>query len=458
MANTSIVKLADLEVTKRIDPEYYDPFYIKIENQLWKTGMCKAWKELDGSFVTGPFGSEFNVENYVNEGPYRYIRGKDVKDFFLLENDNVYLPKKDFERMQKHALKKGDVLISVVGTIGNSIVVDEQDTPSIFSCKSTAFRSETINPFYLISYLHSKFGKSLLIRRVRGTVQTGLNIDDLKAIPIFSAPSTIQEQVGKIVIQARTLLRTSRDLYKQAINALLLELGQTDLNLKQQLYFTADLSNVLRNKKMDSEYFQPAHVKLERHLINKLGSKPIGQIDYIDVITGQYFDIYVDKTEGRPYIRGTDLSNGTVELKSLVYISPKIQIESKKAKEGDVVITRVGSIGLSGVIPSECSGGTISDNLIRLRFDRKYLEPYYVGLYLDSPIGQSLMIRNSRGSVQQRLNQETLKEVVIPELDKDIQKKLAALVIKSHSKRTEANVMLSKAKETVETYIENKLT
>lgn len=42
--------------------------------------------------------------------------------------------------------------------------------------------------FYLLSYLNSKYGRSLLLRKERGAIQKGLNLDDLKSldIPLFS--------------------------------------------------------------------------------------------------------------------------------------------------------------------------------------------------------------------------------------------------------------------------------
>ncbi|ROL55687.1 hypothetical protein D9V84_11000 [Bacteroidetes/Chlorobi group bacterium Naka2016] len=156
-----------------------------------------------------------------------------------------------------------------------------------------------------------------------------------------------------------------------------------------------------------------------------------------------------------PYIRGTDLKNGTIDIDNLVYIAPENQIASKKAKEGDVVVTRVGTIGLSARIPKECEGGTISDNLIRLRFDQQKLNSYYLALFLGCHLGVNLMIRNSRGSVQQRLNQETLKEVIVPVLPLPTQQKIASLVQQSHEARKKAKELLEVAKKAVEIAIEN---
>ena len=448
MAVVSVVKLSELEGAKRIDAEYYQPEYLKLESFIKQTKSYKLWGNIEGHFITGPFGSEFKVENYVTDSPYRYVRGRDVKEFFLLDDENVYIPKKDFERLKKYSLQEGYILISVVGTLGNTAIVDKDVPPAIFSCKSTAYIAEGINPFYLIAYLNCRYGKDLLKRRVRGAVQTGLNIDDLKYLPIYLPDKKVQGKVAQLVNESKLFYDKSKSLYTQAENLLLEDLGLKDFKPKYELFYTANLSQAFGVHRVDAEYFQPMYEEIEEHLTKNFETLPIKKIRYIDVTTGQYTENYVSKEEGKPYIRGTDISNGTINTDSLLYISPEDQIESKKAKEGDVVVTRVGTIGLSARIPKECEGGTISDNLIRIRiFDEGKLNSYYLALYLGSSIGVSLMIKNSRGSVQQRLNQETLKEVIIPLLPSETQQKIAELVKQSHKTRRGAKELLEEAKE-----------
>src|SRR5918994_6325490 len=130
---------------RRLDAEYYKPTYLAldklIERQKWRT-----WGQLGGHFVVGPFGSAFNVENFVQESPYRYVRGKDIKPFFLQDNDNVYIASEHFDGLSQYHLQSGDLLISVVGTLGNVCIVPTEAIPAIFSCKSTAYRCSRINP------------------------------------------------------------------------------------------------------------------------------------------------------------------------------------------------------------------------------------------------------------------------------------------------------------------------
>lgn len=61
MTTYSIVQKSQLEGAHRIDAEYFQPEYTKLEQALIMSNLYKKWSELEGKFITGPFGSEFNV-------------------------------------------------------------------------------------------------------------------------------------------------------------------------------------------------------------------------------------------------------------------------------------------------------------------------------------------------------------------------------------------------------------
>jgi len=260
-----------------LDAEYYQQVYLEIESKIVETGAYIPWGYIGGQFVTGPFGSEFIVENYIEEGPYRYVRGQDVKEFFLVDTDNVYIPEDDYRRLSKYALAEGDILISVVGTLGNTAVVDKAVPPAIFNCKSILFRSTTINPFYLIAYLNYRFGRTLLQRKVRGAVQTGLNIDDLRSLHIFIAESPLQDHIGNLVLNAKEHYDKSKSLYSQAENLLLEELGLKNFQPKYELSYTTSLSKAFGAHRVDAEYFQPRY----EALINGIKRFQVGSLSQL---------------------------------------------------------------------------------------------------------------------------------------------------------------------------------
>lgn len=250
MAVWSITNVKEINKSHRIDSEYFQPFYLEAEEKVL-TAQNKKLGQI-GQFLIGPFGSAFHVSNYDSTSPYRYIRGKDVKPFSLLDEDSVFMPEKDFKRLEKYAVMPEDLLISVVGTLGNVAIVPS-NVKGIFSCKSTVFRNSTVDPFYLLAYFNSTYGRNCLLRRQRGAIQTGLNKDDLKTIPIPIFEDEIA--IGSLVRESLCKQNESTQLYTQAQKLLEGELGFNNLILKKQKHYKSSFSEIVRSKRFDSEFF-----------------------------------------------------------------------------------------------------------------------------------------------------------------------------------------------------------
>ncbi|MDD2666649.1 MAG: restriction endonuclease subunit S [Methanocellales archaeon] len=461
MAIASVVKLSELELQNRIDPEFYSPEYMDIMDNLRQLECLRIGKCCFVTSGSTPPERDPDLKNgiillktvNIREG---YIDINSEEPFFIDENLD--------EKLKSSRLQPNDVLINIVGAthdvIGRVALVPEDFPRANITQAMSLIRLRTPDflPEYIFAFLYSKYGRKQVCRIARPTAQYNLNHEETKSIIVPKISKKFQNEIRNIWEKFYDFYRKSINIYTQAENLLLEELGLKDFKPKYELSYTANLSRSIGVHRVDAEYFQPAYDEIENHLIKKYDTVLIKRIKFIEVTTGQYTENYVLKNEGKPYIRGTDIKNGTIDTNNLVYIAPEDQLEDKKAKEGDVVVTRVGTIGLSARIPKECEGGTISDNLIRIRiFDEEKLNSYYLALYLGTLIGVSFMIKNSRGSVQQRLNQETLKEVIIPILPLETQQKIASLVQQSHEARRKAKGLLEEAKRKVEGAIENEI-
>ena len=455
MAVVSVINRSQLEDTTRIDAEYYHPESLSLEKEILRTKSCRLWKCLGGQFITGPFGSEFNVENYVTGSPYRYVRGKDVKEFFLHDEDNVYIPKKDFKRLSKYALEEGDVLISVVGTLGNTVVIDKNVPPAIFSCKSTVFRPKAVNPFYLIAYLNCRFGGKLLERKVRGSVQTGLNIGDLKSLPIFLPNSEIQNELAKIVLKAKKNYGLAKFFYSQAETLLLEELGLKDFKPKYDLSYTANLSDAFNVHRVDAEYFQPAYKIFLEKLRGKAELKPLkkfilGIQKGIEPGSGNYQD------EGKPFIRVSNLSVNGFANRDQKCLNEELYRQLRGAyepKQGDLLLTKDATPGIAYVI-KEPVEGIISSGILKLKINESEINKEYLALCINCLIGKMQIERDGGGSVIVHWRPDQVKKLKIPILPDKTQKKITLLVQQSHETRNKAKQLLEIAEKVVEAAIE----
>ena len=89
-------------------------------------------------------------------------------------------------------------------------------------------------------------------------------------------------------------------------------------------------------------------------------------------------------------------------------------IEMLKVEEGDILISRSGTIGkMTYATKDLASNYIVSDDLVRIRVKDENLRCYLVA-YFTSKIALSLMLLDEYGSVQQHLQPRHIQEMVIP--------------------------------------------
>ena len=439
----------------RYEAEFFLPKYLEQERKLLKVDTILL-KEC----TTFSNGRAFDSQEFASDGDIHIAKIGDVtqkRDYQQWE----LISKNHFNSLKAHCLVHNDILMTLTGDppdVGKVQLIYEPPKNKLSWNQRVALlrlkRQENISSSeYLFAALSSKYCRDHIERWAKGIRQRNVGNPAVLNMVIPILPE-IQNHITEIIQTSFSLLKTSRESYAQAQNLLLSELGLDDWQPKHRLTFVKNYSDIEQAERIDAEYYQPKYEEIDEVLV-KLNAKPIGSYKFLGVTTGQHCPNYVTSDEGRPYLRGTDLSMGSIEIDNLFYIKPEDQIRGKQAQEGDVVVTRVGTIGLSARIPEECDGGTISDNLIRVRIlDQSKIDSYYLSCFLGSEIGKALMLKNARGSVQQRLNQETLKEIMLPIPEMEVQSQIKDKIIESFNLRKQSRHLFECAKRAVEIAIE----
>lgn len=270
-------------------------------------------------------------------------------------------------------------------------------------------------------------------------------------IPILNIE--FQQRIKNIVNNSHMKLNQSRLLYSQAEKLLLEELDLKEWQVsKENVAIKSFKSSFLDTGRLDAEYYQPKYdniiTKIKAHKNDYCTLEEA--LEYI--YTGEYSEMYYKKNKGlKFYIRSTNIKKGQIEVDPDYYV--KAEKFNKMVKVGDILSTRVGSIGTFGEVRKELDGSICSDNVLCFRMSRNFDPSVYTMLFNTSFIFE-LVDRLSRGSVQQRLNQETLKTLVIPILDERFQQKIADEIQKSFIFKEQSEHLLVIAKCAVEIALE----
>ncbi len=252
----SLIKLSELVGSKRLDPEYYQPHYLALHEKLKSIGALtiESFADANDGFHESPV--------WVEEGGIPCISAKCVKDNYFVFTNMGQVSLSQREKNPTKEARIGDVLLTSVGTIGNSAVVHKEILPAIMDRHVGIIRvrkNSDIDPYYLATFFNSKYGRFQTWRESTGNVQLNLFIEKINKllIPIgqhFNA-------VGSRVRTAYTKLHQSERLYADADSLLAFELGLEKVDLSESLFNVRTASDVLKSRRIDAEHFRQKYYR-----------------------------------------------------------------------------------------------------------------------------------------------------------------------------------------------------
>lgn len=112
-------------------------------------------------------------------------------------------------------------------------------------------------------------------------------------------------------------------------------------------------------------------------------------------------------------------------------------------KENQILITGFGTIGNTRLVNKISDGICYANNVCRV--DVKDIDQYgYIYAFLTSKYGYSQLNKNSSGSVVRYIEAPGIKKTLIPEFQKNLQKRIHQLIVESTNLKVESNYILDK--------------
>ena len=152
------------------------------------------------------------------------------------------------------------------------------------------------------------------------------------------------------------------------------------------------------------------------------------------------------------------MKENRVDLSDVVKLPESMRNELGKAfvNEGDLLISRSGTVGLVSVIPKDADGYAFGSFMIKFCLNNE-INNEYISIWLNSKISKLLTEREKIGAIQGNITIPTIENFKIPLPHLSIQTKIAEEVKrrmqKAENLREEAKQLLEEAKEKVEKII-----
>ena len=204
------------EVTgKRIDPDYNSKMTCLFSNKGFYNHILL--KEL---ITKQPqYGANEEAKDFENETDIRYIRITDIDELGKLKNNN----KKTANKIEtKYFLNYNDLLFARSGSVGRCYIHKKTNEISIFAGYLIRFivNTDICNPDYIFYYCNSNLYKLWVSAIERPAVQSNINAEEYKSLPIPIPPlqkqSEIATHISQIRNKANTLKQEGKEILEQA--------------------------------------------------------------------------------------------------------------------------------------------------------------------------------------------------------------------------------------------------
>lgn len=451
----SIIQTSQLESANRLDAEYYQPEYLSLVKNIKKNAFSTL-ENFGCKVISGPFGSSLKSDAYLDEG-IPFIRINDLQDFFISNKDLIYISEIDNQRLEQSQLKPFDLVLSKVGnTIGIISAISEDlgicnISENNIGIKFIDAKIDLRVKLFLLAFLNSSLGNLQIIRSISGNAQPKLNISDVAQLLVPKPNLSVLEIIKNLITEAKSKLDNSQLLYLQAENLLLEELGLKDYKIEDDLSFVVNLSNIRSSHRIDPDFFQPKYEMIIKKIKDK---NPKVFTEVIENIQAKFNPLKNPDNIFR-YIELANINSslGVVDGFSEVTGKEAPSRAKRLLKAGDVIVSSIGgSLDKVALVDKENEGSLASSGFFQLR--SKEILPEVLLVLAKSMILKMQLEKQVSGTILAAIPNETLKNIIVPILSQETQKKIADLVKKSHEARKKSKELLEEAKRKVEEIIE----
>lgn len=453
MAHTNVVNYAQMEGSRRLDAEYYHPRNQALMSQLKQ--FSDVWSIARSAVLITDMGafSLYRREYFVESG-IPFLRVENIKENYLDLSDTIFISKEYHAQLEKSQVCPRDVLLTTKAIIGMSCVVPDNIGECNMSQNLVRIRfKEFFNPYFVSTFLSSKYGKFQSGRLATGNVQLYLNFQNIGEILLPKLSSDFQNGIEFVVKSAENSLQYSKMFYVQAEQLLLAELGLQDWKPARTLTYVRSYSQAAKAGRIDGEHFHPKYGELREHIRRY----PNGFLRITDIATNS--DETVEPTahaeDDYRYIELADINQviGTIESAKEIKGKNAPSRARMLLRAGDVIASTVeGSLDKVALVSEEYHGAIGSTGFFVLR-PRSVQSGYLLAL-VKSMIVHEQMRSESSGTILAAVPAKSLRNIIVPNITPEKRDEIAQLVEKSHAARREAKALLEKAKRAVEIAIE----
>lgn len=311
-----------------------------MEQVLYQLPESWEWRQL-GEVCSKVTDGSHNPPKAIESG-LPMLSSRNVMDNGLFWENFRLIPEDAFEKEHRRTrITEGDVLLTIVGTIGRSCVIRNLERLFTLQRSVAVLSPDQLISEFLCYQLKAPFIQEYFSNNAKGSAQKGIYLNQLKSTYLVCPPLTEQKRIVK------------------KLDALLSRIDSAITHLQDSISQIGCFVQVV----IDTKFSTISSRETIESLAEVKGGKRLPKGEKLR-----------DEITDYPYIRVADFTDqGTIDLSNIKYISREVheQIKRYVISKDDLYISIAGTIGKTGFVPPELDGANLTENAAKLVIKNK---------------------------------------------------------------------------------------
>ena len=336
--------------------------------------------------------------------------------------------------LKSSQIKRNNVLITMAGVGLGRCAVFESDLEC--NCNQAVaileINDQKILPYYLMYYLNSEIGQLFIEKLQHQADQPNINLEEIKRILVVLPEKDEQERIVNKCTPIQNDLQKNQEFLEQLKN-------DYDKPMREALG-----KNPIDYKRVHHSNFYsifPENLENKRERLDYVANHPL--FDWIRVFREgtnvASLESIIDPNRFSYGLSESACESGSIGFLNVQHLSfegrivfdPKTYLKEsspkKLLKENDIIIARTGhTLGKAALITDEFAGFSFGSFCIRFSLNTDKYLPDFIAQYINSIYGQAQIMLLKAGSGKNNINQDHIRDIRIPVIDKTVQKSILA--------------------------------
>lgn len=337
---------------------------------------------IPGGIVRGPFGGALKKEVFVERGFKVYEQRNAI--YKSCEIGSYFINDAKYTEMQRFAISPGDFIVSCSGTIGRIYQIPPDAPSGVINqalLKLTTSASIVDDHYFYILFEWGDFQTRIIDSTQGGAMKNLVGMDIFKTTPVVAPSLPEQRAIAEALSNVDGMLG--------ALDELIAKKHGIKQGAMQQL-----LTGKTRLPGFNGEWVT---VSMAKHasLNARIGWQALTTAEYMD--SGTYY-----------LVTGTDFVNGRVNWSTCHFVDEwrYNQDSNIQLRDGDVLLTKDGTIGKVGYVDSLSGPATLNSGVFVIRPLADSFVPQFLFYVLTSRIFDDFLSKITAGSTITHLYQK----------------------------------------------------